>query len=133
MFSYCMTRNLINNYESALFICWIKENIYLGPYIYDIHEKYPIFAPHPSPFFLSGQMGLNRGRPHCPWTSKLRLPTTSTPILFGNSCSILIIFSRCLHHIPCPCNSQLFTIKNRFKLNSTFCSKTQANTSHLEC
>ena len=49
------------------------------------------------------------------------------------SCSILIIFSRPFHHIPCPRNSQHFTTKNQFKLNSIFCSKIQVNTSHLEC
>ena len=55
------------------------------------------------------------------------------PHSFCYSCSIVIICSRSFHHISCPCHSQLFTTKNQFKWNSIFCSKTQANTSHLEC
>ena len=55
-----------------------------GPYIYDIHEKCPIFAS-PSHLFLSVRMGLNWARPHHPWMLKLRLPTTPppTPTPFG--------------------------------------------------
>ena len=102
-----------------------------GPYIYDIHEKCPIFAS-PSHLFLSVRMGLNCVSPPPPWTLKLRLPTTSppSPHPLWYSYSISIIFIKRFHHIPCPCNSQLFTTKIQFKLNSIFCSKIQANTSH---
>ena len=59
------------------------QNLYVkGPYIYDIHEKCPIFAPPPSPLFLSVRMGPNRARPPShPWTLKLRLPTNPSPHL----------------------------------------------------
>ena len=35
----------------------------LGPYIFEIHEKCPIFAS-PFPFFLSVRMGPNWDQPH---------------------------------------------------------------------
>ena len=102
------TRDFSNN-AIALSIFLLQEVIShlfkmsTGPYIYDIHEKCPIFTP-PS----------------------LALPEFSV-------CPNIYIFSRSLHHIPCPCNSELFITKNQFKLKSIFCTKTQANTSHLEC
>ena len=90
--------------------------------------------PSPSLIFLSARIGPNCAIRHRPWTSKLRLPATTThPYPLWYSCSISIIFSRRLYHIPCPCNSELFITKNQFKLNSIFCSKTQASTPHLEC
>ena len=96
---------------------------------------------HPPPLlsFLSVRMGPNWATPRHPWTSKHMLPTLHPPPLPESHhlwyfCSILIIFSRRFHQIPCPCNSQLFfTNNNQFKFNSIFCKKTQANTSHLEC
>ena len=52
-----------------------------GPYIYDIHEKCPIFAS-PSHLFLSVRMGLNWARPPPPLdveTQATNHPPTPTP------------------------------------------------------
>ena len=106
-------------YLCKLLCCWWKimniakyQNMFdekskKGPYIYDIHEKRPIFAS-PSHLFLSVRMGLNWARPPHPWMLKLRLPTTPPhPHPLRYSCCISIIFSWCFHHIQCSCNSQL--------------------------
>ena len=64
------------SYEDGL----VSSKIYyfnMGPYIYDIQKKCPIFLP-PSSLFLSVQMGQNWARLP-PWKSKLRLPTTPLP------------------------------------------------------
>ena len=94
---------------------------------------------HPLPLFSVCPNGTELGKTSKlrSWTLKLRLPTTIPPPLppphpLWYSCSISIILSRHFHHIPGQCNSQPFTTKNQFKLNSIFCNKTQANTSHLE-
>ena len=94
-----------------------------------------VLHPLPPPPIFSVRMGPNWARLPRPWTSQLRLPTPFPQShLLWYSCSILIIFSRRFHHIPCPCNSQLLlTTKNQLEFNSVFCSKTQADTSHLEC
>ena len=89
---------------------------------------------HPFPPFSVCPNGSELEKTPCLWTLKLRLPNTPHhPDSLWYSCSILIIFSRPFHHLPCPRNSQHFTTKNQFKLNSLFCSKIQVNTSHLEC
>ena len=56
------------------------------PYIYDIHEKYPILAPPPPPLILFSVCpnGSESDKtPRRSWTSTLRLPTTPIPISFG--------------------------------------------------
>ena len=97
------------------------QNLYVkGPYIYDIHEKCPIFAPPPPPPFFCLSEWVQIGQDHpLPWTSKLRLPTTPNlrPHLLWYSCSISITFSRRSHHITCPYYSQIFRTKTQFKLN----------------
>ena len=81
------------------------------------------FLHSSSLLFLSIRMGPNRARPRLRWTSKqaTNQPHKSHPLWY--SYSLLIIFSRCFHQIPCPCNSQLFLTKNQFKFNLIFCDK----------
>ena len=87
----------------------------------------------PSPFFLSVRMGPNWARRRNLGPGRWNLgyhPPSLHPHPLWYCCSISIILSRHFHHIPGQYNSQPFTTKNQFKLNSIFCSKTQA--SHLE-
>ena len=63
-------------FKDILNMMWFHQ----GPYIYDIHEKCPIFVLLPSPLFLSVLMAPNWTRCPRPWTSKLRLPTTPSPL-----------------------------------------------------
>ena len=44
------------------------------------------------------------------------------------SCSILIIFTRRFHHVPCPCNSQ---IQLKINLNLTQFSAVKLKQTHL--
>ena len=85
--------------------------------------------PHRPPIFYQSEwVRIGQEHPYLrPWTSKFRLSTTSPPYPhpLWYSCCISIIFSRLFHHIPSPCNSQLFTTKNQFKLNPIFYSKTK--------
>ena len=87
---------------------------------------------HSLPLFLSVRMGPIWGSPR-PWTLKLREPTSlPIPIPFGILAAyrLYLVDVSIIYHACAAYNS---ATKNQFKLNSIFCSKTQANTSHLEC
>ena len=90
-----------------------------GPYIYDIHEKCPIFAPLPLPlfFFMSEWAQIGRAAPPRPGTSKLRLyppPLSPLPIPFG------ILAKNCIGKSRkyTQCKAVIFNEKNHLKLNN---------------
>ena len=108
------------------------------------------------PFFCLSKWVQIGQAPH-PWTSKLRLPTTPNPIPFGILAAywlylvdVSITYYVCATHNSLqrkinltlswrrPLSYRWFLYDSghcheRVKLNSVFHSKTQANSSHLEC